>query len=113
MVIFNNDTQTDEEEEVSEHQAAMVMAAMAGAQAGPEPNTIGLVGDINEEAAQEIYHGLLQLNGGSIFPNPVEEGEEKPEDVHLLISTGGGAFLEFVEGKELPAVQMLKSRNDS
>jgi hypothetical protein len=53
MVIFNNDTQADEEEEVSEHQAAMVMAAMAGAQAGPEPNTIGLVGDINGRGRRE------------------------------------------------------------
>ena len=26
------------------------------------------------------------------------------------ISTGGGAFLEYVEGKELPAVALLKAR---
>ena len=95
MVIFNNDTQTDEEEEISEHQAAMVMAAMAGAPEGPEPNTIGLVGDLNEESAQELYHGFMQLNGGKVFPNPVGEGEERPEDVHLLISTGGGAVYDM------------------
>ena len=95
MVIFNNDTQTDEEEEISEHQAAMVMAAMAGAQEGPEPNTIGLVGDLNEESAQELYHGFMQLNGGKVFPNPVGEGEERPEDVHLLISTGGGTVYDM------------------
>ena len=91
MVIFNNDTQAEQEEEISEHQAAMVMAAVAGGPEGPEPNTLGLVGDLNEESAQELYHGLMQLNGGKVFPNPVEEGEERPEDVHLLISTGGGA----------------------
>ena len=96
MVIFNNDTQTEqEEEEISEHQAAMVMAAMAGAPEGPEPNTLGLVGDLNEESAQELYHGLMQLNGGKVFPNPVGEGEERPEDVHLLISTGGGAVYDM------------------
>ena len=95
MVIFNNDTQTEQEEEISEHQAAMVMAAVAGAQEGPEPNTLGLVGDLNEESAQELYHGLMQLNGGKVFPNPVGEGEERPEDVHLLISTGGGAVYDM------------------
>ena len=95
MVIFNNDTQTEQEEEISEHQAAMVMAAMAGAPEGPEPNTLGLVGDLNEESAQELYHGLMQLNGGKVFPNPVGEGEERPEDVHLLISTGGGAVYDM------------------
>ena len=32
------------------------------------------------------------------------------EDQVSYISTGGGAFLEFLEGKQLPAVAMLKSR---
>ena len=33
------------------------------------------------------------------------------EDKISYISTGGGAFLEFLEGKKLPAVEMLESRS--
>ena len=33
------------------------------------------------------------------------------EDQVSYISTGGGAFLEFLEGKTLPAVAMLKARS--
>ena len=32
------------------------------------------------------------------------------EDSISYISTGGGAFLEFVEGKKLPAVEILERR---
>ena len=32
------------------------------------------------------------------------------KDQVSYISTGGGAFLEFVEGKELPAVSILRER---
>lgn len=34
------------------------------------------------------------------------------EDKISYISTGGGAFLEFVEGKKLPAVEMLEKRGN-
>jgi ATP-dependent protease ClpP protease subunit len=137
MVIFNNDTQTEEEEEISEHQAAMVMAAIAGGPEGPEPNTIGLVGDLNEESAQEIYHSLLQLNpntlglvgdlneesaqeiyhsllqlnGGSIFPNPRGEEDKEEEDIHFLISTGGGAVYDMFGIIDMMSI--VKRRRDS
>ena len=110
MLIFNNDTPAEEEEEVSEHQAAMIMAAMAAGQDGEEPNTIGLVGDLNEESAQELYMGFVQLNGGKIFPNPPEEGEEIPEDIHFLISTGGGAVYDMFGVIDMMSI--VKKRRD-
>ena len=110
MLIFNNDTPTEDEEEISEHQAAMVMAAMAAGQDGPETNTLGLVGDLDEESAQELYMGLVQLNGGKIFPNPLEEEEEVPEDIHFLISTGGGAVYDMFGVIDMMSI--VKKRRD-
>jgi phosphoglycerate kinase len=45
--------------------------------------------------------------GGDTLAAIVKYGVEKDID---YISTGGGAFLEFLEGKELPAVTALKQR---
>ena len=41
---------------------------------------------------------------------PPIEGPFKVYDKLSYVSTGGGAFLEFLEGKTLPAVAMLQSR---
>jgi len=111
MIMFNNEnTDTDpEEEEISERQAAMLMAA-ALEQQDKAPNTIGLVGDLNEESAQEIYHGLLQLNGGSIFPNPRKEDEDEEEDIHFLISTGGGTVYDMFGVVDI--MRIVKERRD-
>lgn len=55
-------------------------------------------------------HGFSLAGGGDTL---AAIDQFRIADQISYISTGGGAFLEFVEGKELPAVQMLKSRNDS
>ena len=54
-------------------------------------------------------HGFSLAGGGDTL---AAIDQFRITDQISYISTGGGAFLEFVEGKELPAVQMLKSRND-
>ncbi len=106
----NNEEQSEEktEEEISDRQAAMVMAALQGAE--EEPNTLGLVGDINEDAAQEVFMGLLQLNGGKVFPNPVTEDEDPPEDIDFLISTGGGTVYDMFGMVDM--MNIVKHRRD-
>ena len=50
----------------------------------------------------------FSLAGGGDTLAAIEKYEV--EDGMSYISTGGGAFLEFVEGKPLPAVVMLEAR---
>ena len=45
--------------------------------------------------------------GGDTLAAIAKYGIEKQVD---YISTGGGAFLEFLEGKKLPAVEVLEQR---
>jgi phosphoglycerate kinase len=65
------------------------------------------------EGTKAIAHAIAKspafsLAGGGDTLAAIEKyGVE--EDISY-ISTGGGAFLEFVEGKTLPAVAMLESR---
>ena len=54
-------------------------------------------------------HGFSLAGGGDTL---AAIDQFRIVDQVSYISTGGGAFLEFVEGKELPAVRMLKSRNE-
>ena len=55
---------------------------------------IGLVGEITEEATQQVALMLLSLNGGKVL-NVQDEEEERPEDIEFFISSGGGAVSEM------------------
>jgi phosphoglycerate kinase len=52
--------------------------------------------------------GAFSLAGGGDTLSAIEK--YGVEEGISYISTGGGAFLEFVEGKTLPAVAMLEAR---
>lgn len=78
----------------------------------------GPVGVFEFEQFSQGTHALSQVISGSAAFSVAGGGDtlaaiEKYgiKDNISYISTGGGAFLEYVEGKILPAVAMLKSRN--
>ena len=82
----------------------------------PKGGTAEAVGVAYKNLPQDVRAGdTLLLNDGQIVLDVVRVAGtaiEKygVEDGISYISTGGGAFLEFVEGKTLPAVAMLEQR---
>ena len=75
--------------------------------AGEEP-LIGLVGDINEEATQQVALMLLSFNGGKILNTTPQE--ERPEDLEFFISSGGGNVSEMFTIYDLMC--LVKERRD-
>jgi ATP-dependent Clp protease protease subunit len=75
---------------------------------GGEEPLIGLVGDINEEAAQQVALMLLTFNGGKILNTDTQE--EKPEDLEFFISSGGGNVSEMFTIYDL--MSLVKTRRD-
>ena len=79
-------TRNSENEEIDEEvetAAAALMAAMQ--ETTQDAATIGLMGDIDEEGAQEVVLGLVHLNDGRVFPNPIGPDEEPEKDIDFLI----------------------------
>ena len=82
--MFTNNTEEPQEEEPPHDEAHMM-----GPLAEEEPPLMGLVGDITEEAAQQLSMSLLGFNGGKILATP--DDLEDDEDIEFFISSGGGS----------------------
>ena len=101
IMIYNNE---DEPKKADEETAS------------PEPFTddegeplIGLVGEITEEATQQIALMMLALNGGKVLNTRGEE-EERPEDIEFFISSGGGSVSEMFTIYDL--MQLVQNHRD-
>jgi len=69
--------------------------------------------DVFGKGTETIAHAIFRSNAFSIAGGGDTLAAVEKYDVAdgiSYISTGGGAFLEFLEGKELPAVAALKAR---
>ena len=53
-----------------------------------------------------INKSLISILGGGDTVSAINKIDEKLKFTHL--STAGGAFLEFLEGKDLPGLSVLK-----
>jgi ATP-dependent Clp endopeptidase proteolytic subunit ClpP len=82
--MFTNNTEEPQEEETPHEESHMM-----GPLAEDEPPLMGLVGDITEEAAQQLAMSLLGFNGGKILATPDDLDDDG--DIEFFISSGGGS----------------------
>ena len=82
--MFTNNTEEPQEEEAPHEESHMM-----GPPAEDEPPLMGLVGDITEEAAQQLAMSLLGFNGGKILAT--RDDLDDDEDIEFFISSGGGS----------------------
>ena len=101
--MFTNNTENPQEEEPP-HSETHIM----GPPMEEEPPLMGLVGDITEEAAQQLAMSLLGFNGGKILASP--EDLEDDEDIEFFISSGGGSVNDMFAVYDL--MRVVKANRD-
>ena len=68
--------------------------------------SIGTISIANKISENTKKKSLISVLGGGDTLSAVQKSKNKFSFTHL--STAGGAFLEFLEGKDLPGLNVLK-----
>jgi ATP-dependent Clp endopeptidase proteolytic subunit ClpP len=101
--MFTNNTEEPQEEEAPHEESHMM-----GPLAEDEPPLMGLVGDITEEAAQQLAMSLLGFNGGKILATPDDLDDDG--DIEFFISSGGGSVNDMFSVYDL--MRVVKANRD-
>ena len=101
-MFTNNDSPEEEQEAQSEP------SHLLGPPADEGPPLIGLVGDITEEAAQQLAMSLLGYNGGKILGT--KDDLDDFDDVEFYICSGGGSVNDMFSVYDL--MQLVKANRD-
>ena len=89
----------------NEEEAELILQGLDG----EEPPLLGLVGDINEESAQQLALALLTLNDGKIL-QPDKEAMEGLPDIEFFISSAGGSVSDMFSIYDL--MRLVKPNRD-
>jgi ATP-dependent Clp endopeptidase proteolytic subunit ClpP len=100
--MFTNNESPDEEAAPNDE------PHMIGPAEEEDPPLMGLVGDITEEAAQQMAMSLLSYNGGKILAS--REDLDDVVDIEFFISSGGGSVNDMFAVYDL--MRVVKSNRD-